>query len=94
MKQHIVIYNCVDESISKEIVAIDTIKHVWLSLPDRERVVIEYINPASGGVMSITEYYKNRNEAESRVCHLIRMLCGEKFSEPYWKPITCNEAEE
>ena len=84
--KHIVIYNNDFHGISKEIVAIKDIQHVWLELPTRTRVVIEYYNHATKGTMSVSEYYEDRWKAESRVHHLAQKLCCRKQKGDYYNP--------
>ena len=93
-QKHIVIYNCMDKRISQEIIATDTIKHIWLELPERKRVVIEYINPSTEREMSVSEYYTDSLKAESRIHRLAQMICGEGYMYGvYSPPITEDEAE-
>lgn len=63
----LIIYNCYGECVSREYVNIDTIKHVFLRLPDRKEVTVEYINPSTGRCSSMTEYYRNVIDAEMRM---------------------------
>ena len=93
MAKHVVIYNCSVEPPSREIIAVDTIKHVWLDLPDRMATVIEYINPATEREFSVREYYKFRGQAEARVNYLVRLLCDEKWGGHYSRPISIYEFE-
>lgn len=72
----LLVYNGMDETdtVSAEFISVDTIKHVWLRLPDKKQVTIEYINPATGKCRSMSEEYETMNDAMFRMSAIEKAL--------------------
>ena len=75
MDQFLTIYNCsADNRPAPEIIAVDSIRHVWMRLPDETQVTIEYYRQSTDSLCSMTEYYKDKVSANNRMEKIRSML--------------------
>ena len=62
------IYNCsADSRPAPEVIAIDSVRHVWMALPNEREVVIEYYRQSTDSIASMKEYYNCKSNAQARM---------------------------
>ena len=92
-KKFLIIYDCDSFDIpSAEIIASDTVRHVFMRLPEKKVVTIEYYNESTGRIMSKNEYYEKEFCAYRRMVEIMNALgCATDYYNKNDSLVTKNE---